>query len=159
VNDIKLWDWEKKKRTMLRYIKSGDIFCFQYDENIYCFGRIISRLDIGTVAEIFDYTSNSPAISKADIENTNRMFYPVNLDIYSLFDRKIEGEWRIIGHQENFVPTDADSLFFWYGLVPYYKIDVYGNQVTISEEETKNLQRFGFQGDIHIKDMVKAYLD
>ena len=32
---IKIWGWEKKPRTMLRYLKIGDIFCFQYDEHTY----------------------------------------------------------------------------------------------------------------------------
>lgn len=27
---VKIWGWDKKKRTMLRFIKPGDIFCFQY---------------------------------------------------------------------------------------------------------------------------------
>ncbi len=29
---IKLWDWEKKERTQMRYLKRGDIFCFTYDK-------------------------------------------------------------------------------------------------------------------------------
>ncbi len=35
---IKIWGWEKKPRTMLRFLKSGDIFCFKYDDHTYCFG-------------------------------------------------------------------------------------------------------------------------
>ena len=162
MDSITLWGWEKKKRTMLRYIKAGDIFCFQYDENTYCFGRIISRLDIGTPSEIFDYTSDVPVISESDIVNAKRMFHPVNLDVYSLFDRKytdVMGEWRIIGNHENYVPIDADKIGFWFGgFPPRYKIDIFGNQSNISEIEAKDLQDFAVFGDIHIKDLVDEYL-
>ena len=41
---IKLWDWEKKPSTQMRYLKRGDIFCFVYDEHSYCFGRIIESV-------------------------------------------------------------------------------------------------------------------
>ncbi|EAR8131262.1 phosphotriesterase, partial [Salmonella enterica] len=28
---FKVWDWDKKLRTMLRFVKLGDIFCFKLD--------------------------------------------------------------------------------------------------------------------------------
>jgi len=73
---------------MRRYIKSGDIFCFQYNEDTYCFGRIISRLDIGTPAEIFDYVSGIPTISKEIIDNASRMFHPININVYGYFNSR-----------------------------------------------------------------------
>ena len=48
----------------------------------------------GTIAEIFDYTSDTPVISEESVKSASRLFYPINLDIYSLFDRKLEGEWH-----------------------------------------------------------------
>ena len=51
---ITLWDWDKKPRTMRRFIKRGDIFCFRYDDNRYCFGRIIELITVGGLVEIFD---------------------------------------------------------------------------------------------------------
>ena len=57
MNELTLWECDKKKRTMIRYIKPGDIFCFQYNESTYCFGRILSRLDIGTPSEYNQSTS------------------------------------------------------------------------------------------------------
>lgn len=62
-----LWGWDKKKRTMLRFIKPGDIFCFQYAENTYGFGRVLSRMDIGNIVEIFDFISDQPIISEKNI--------------------------------------------------------------------------------------------
>jgi hypothetical protein len=88
MDNFKIWGWEKKKRTMIRFIKPGDIFCFQFNETVCCFGRILTRLKYGTIAEVFDYISNTPEITHADIAGSGRMFHPVNLDVYSLFDRK-----------------------------------------------------------------------
>jgi hypothetical protein len=158
MNRLTLWEWDRKKRTMLRYIKAGDIFCFQYDEDTCCFGRIISRLNIGTPAEIFDYVSDTPVISEEIINSANRLFHPVNLDIYTLFDRKTVGEWRIIGSYDNFTPINVDDVFFTFGVAPCKKIDVFGNETIISKEEVKTIQRFSFLQETHIKELVKANL-
>ena len=157
MSELVLWEWEKKKRTMIRFIKPGDIFCFQYNENTYCFGRIIWRLHkSGTPAEIFDYFSDTPSISEKIINSVNRMFPPINLDIYTLFDKKLMGEWRIIGCYANYTPENVDDVFFTYGLAPYKKMDVYGNETIITKEEAKSLQDFTYLNDTHIKELVKA---
>lgn len=155
-----LWGWEKKERTMLRYIKPGDIFCFQYAENSYGFGRILSRIDIANIVEIFDFMSEEPIISEKDIEESGRMFRPVDLDFYSLFDRKIEGEWRIIGHQKNYIPVNIDNVYFTYGIADSCKkVDICGNKISISEEEAQGLPRLSMMGDFIIKQLVKESLE
>lgn len=159
MSELVLWNWEKKKRTLLRYIEAGDIFCFQYNTSIYCFGRILARLDIGTPAEIFDYISNAPTITEKDIEKTARMFHPVNLDVYTLFDRRLMGDWRIIGKCRSFQLESVENAFFTYGVAPYRKIDISGNKFIITKEEAKNLQSFGFFNDIHIKKLIKAKIN
>lgn len=63
-NDIKFWGWDKKKRTMQRFVKNGNIFCFQLDDNRYCFGRIIAKLLVGHVAELFGFLSPRPEITE-----------------------------------------------------------------------------------------------
>lgn len=159
MGEFDLWGWEKKKRTMLRFIKPGDIFCFQYAENTYGFGRVISRMDVGNIVEIFDFISEHPIISEMDIAESRRMFYPVNLDLYSLFDRKAEGEWRIIGHQENYVPVNMDNVYFTYGIAKSCKkVDIHGNKISISEEEARGIPRLSLIGDYHIKELVKSQL-
>ena len=60
----------KEKRTMLRFIKPGDIFCFKYNEETYRFGRIVSKIWTGHVSEIFDYVSSVPQISEKDIKQS-----------------------------------------------------------------------------------------
>ncbi|MEK4424953.1 Imm26 family immunity protein [Solibacillus sp. FSL K6-1523] len=159
MGEFVLWGWEKKKRTMLRFIKPGDIFCFQYAENIYGFGRVLARMDVGNIVEIFNFISEYSTISKENIEESGRMFHPVNLDLYSLFDRKTEGEWRIIGHEENYVPVNVDNVYFTYGVArSCKKVDIYGNTISISEEEARDLPRLSILGDYHIKQLVKSKL-
>ena len=99
---------------MLRYIKIGDIFCFKFDDHTYRFGRIMAK-EIFHIAEIFDYASEQPVISEADILGAGRLT-AIPLDTYSLFDRRTEGEWRIIGHQENYTPEHAEDIWFSWGI-------------------------------------------
>ena len=82
---------------MLRFIKLGDIFCVKLNDKKYIFGRIISKLFFGRVAEIFNYVSSTPEIKVEYIDSSKRMFAPIVLDSYTLFDRKTEKEadWRI----------------------------------------------------------------
>lgn len=160
MSELIFWNWDKKQRTMLRNIKAGDIFCFQYNADTYCFGRIISRLKNGTPAEIFDYVSNTPSISKEVLENVGRMFHPINLDIYALFDRRQMGDWRMIGKDKDFKPVNVENIFFAYGIgAPYKKIDVYGNTTIITKEEAKDMPHFGFLNDFHIKELVKSKIN
>ena len=97
MNDFKFWGWDKKPRTMLRFIKPGDIFCVKLNDKKYIFGRIISKIFFGRVAEIFNYVSSTPEIKVEYIDSSKRMFAPILLDSYTLFDRKTEKEadWRI----------------------------------------------------------------
>ncbi|PIT58695.1 immunity 26/phosphotriesterase HocA family protein [Snodgrassella alvi] len=157
MGDFKLWGWDKKPRTMLRFIKAGDIFCFKLDEQRYCFGRIIIKIFIGHVAELFDNISNSPDISEAEIKQARRLIEPVILDSYSLFDRKSEGEWRIIGHQQNYVPTDMNGVYFTYGEEPWCKkMDIWENEIPISGKEAESLPRVAPLGDYNIrKELLK----
>ncbi|PIT55385.1 immunity 26/phosphotriesterase HocA family protein [Snodgrassella alvi] len=157
MSDFKLWSWDKKPRTMLRFIKAGDIFCFKLDEQRYCFGRIIIKFMVGHVAELFDNISNSPAISEAEIKQAQRLIEPVILDSYSLFDRKSEGDWRIIGHQQNYVPTDMDGVYFTYGVQQWCKkVDIWGNKIPISEKEATSLPDVAPLGDYNIrKELLK----
>ena len=110
---IKIWGWEKKPRTMLRFLKIGDIFCFKYDDYTFCFGRIMADV-MFHIVEIFDYISDQPVISEEDILGANRLLV-TPLDTYSLFDRRSEGEWRIIGHQEDYVPPEIRKTFGSFG--------------------------------------------
>ncbi|POA89980.1 Imm26 family immunity protein [Pseudomonas protegens] len=89
---FKFWDWDKK-RTMLRFIKAGDIFCFQISDNKFWVGRIISKVSIGHSAEIFNHFSNAPYTSEKSIASLRKPLLHLTLDPHSLFDKKISGGW------------------------------------------------------------------
>ncbi|CNH96702.1 putative cytoplasmic protein [Yersinia aldovae] len=157
---IKLHGWNKKARTMLRFIKPGDIFCFKLDDGKYCFGRIISKIVTGHVAEIFDYISSIPEVSEEEILNSKRLVEPIILDSYTLFDKKLEGEWRIIGSQNDYIPKDVSNIYFSYGVAnSCKKVDIYDNETSITELESKGIPRLSPRSDLYIRELVINALD
>ena len=148
---IKLWSWEKKPRTMLRYLKIGDIFCFRYDDHTYRFGRIMARVIIHIV-EVFDYASDQPVISEEQVLSAGHLLV-TPLDTYSLFDRKSEGEWRIIGRQEDYVPPEdaGDYWFSWGDRSAARKSNVFDETVFIGQEEWQALPPLSPGGDYDVR--------
>ena len=147
---IKIWGWEKKPRTMLRFLKIGDIFCFKYDDHTYRFGRIMAHV-IFHIVEIFGFVSDKPLITEADILTANRLLV-TPLDTYSLFDGKSEGEWRIIGHQEDYTPENAENIWFSWGIASgCRKSNPLDQTVFISEEEWEALPHLSPGGDYDVK--------
>lgn len=154
---IKIWGWEKKPRTMLRYIKIGDIFCFRFDDHTYRFGRVMAKV-VFHIVEIFDYASDQPVISEDDILGADRLL-AIPLDTYSLFDRRTEGEWRIIGHQDNYTPEHAEDIWFSWGIGSgCRKSDIFDNTVYISEEEWRALPSLSPHGDYFVKRQIENKL-
>lgn len=154
MGNFKFWEWDKKPRTMLRFIKQGDIFCFNLGVEAYRFGRIMAETTVGHVAEIFDITLSVASITEYEIENAKRACYPVVIDTYSLFDKKIEkhSDWRIIGHQDNYMPEKVDDVYFAFGADPFCKKkDIWGNVSDISKDEWDSLPKLSPKGDFYIK--------
>ena len=161
MSDFKFWGWDKKPRTMLRYVKPGDIFCFKLDDKKYCFGRIISKITMGHVAEIFNYISSLPEITEHDILNTHRLTKLIILDTYTLFDKKIEegSDWRIIGHQDNFSPINVENTYFTYGVGnSCWKVDVFNNEEPIQEKEKSKYQPLTSRRNMYIKELVLSLI-
>lgn len=155
---LKIWGWNKKERTMIRFIKNGDIFCFKMDENAYCFGRIIAKVDFGHLAEIFDYVSEEPDITIERLEKVSRIMAPIVLDSYSLFDKRLVGEWRIIGHQEDYIDPDFNNIYLTFGIGnDWKKIDLYGNITEISADEHLKYIPASPLGDYLIKSMIQQH--
>ncbi|MCX4300112.1 MAG: immunity 26/phosphotriesterase HocA family protein [Lachnospiraceae bacterium] len=160
MSKIKIWGWNKKKRTMIRYIKPGDIFCFELSEQKYCFGRIIAKTIVGHIAEIFDYISSDTIIDTEIIEKSSRLMPLIILDSYTLFDYKISGDWRIIGHQENYTPNDVNGIYFSYGTgEECKKVDVFGNETSIPESDKNNYTWLAPQCNEYIKELVLKHLE
>ena len=104
------------------------------------------------IVEIFDYASGQPVISEEDILGASRLLV-TPLDTYSLFDRKSEGEWRIIGRQEDYAPPeDAKDIWFAWGIGPgCRKSNVLDQTVPISEKEWEVLPHLSPGGDYDVK--------
>ncbi|EPS9066835.1 hypothetical protein AHYW_002445 [Providencia manganoxydans] len=159
MSDFKFWGWDKKPRTMLRFVKPGDIFCFQLESDTYGFGRIISKITTGHVAEIFDITSKTPTINSSEIISATRKLPPIILDTYSLFDKKIEkgSDWRVIGNQKDYIPTNVDDIYFTFGVDDSCKKkDIFDNTYSISQEESTKYPRLSPFGDYDIKKLLGA---
>ena len=60
MNNLKILGWNKKPKTLYRYIKEGDIFAFQIKVDLFDFGRILAKNPLGVSAEIFDIFSSNP---------------------------------------------------------------------------------------------------
>lgn len=130
MSDYKFWGWDKKPRTMLRFVKPGDIFCFKLDEDRYCFGRIITLMTVGHLSELFDIIKKSPGITELEISNAR----------------------RIIEHQVNYNPKNLNGIYFALGIGDSCKKkDCYGNDFLISESEWKTLPKLSPKGGFDIK--------
>ncbi|WP_420917861.1 phosphotriesterase [Pseudomonas syringae] len=141
---VKYYSLAKNPKTLLRNIKSGDIFCFSVNGK-YRIGRIMTQNSLGHVAEIFDQVLDTPDVSK--LVSMKRLGRPVILDSYGLFDRKIEGDWRIVAHHEDYIPHD-EPVRFTSGIASgCKKIDIFDNEEAIAESEAKKLPDYSPMGE------------
>lgn len=156
MSNIKFWGWDKKPRTMRRFVKPGDIFCFHVDDEHYLFGRIMTKIITGHVAEIFNFISTTPEITEEKIYNAKRIISPIVIDTYSLFDRKEENsDWRIIGHQNDYMPNNVENIYFTYGIGnSCKKVDVFGNETPICETEAEKIPWLSPLGDFDVKEIL-----
>ncbi|KEA50954.1 phosphotriesterase [Mangrovibacter sp. MFB070] len=159
MSNIKFWEWDKKPRTMLRFVKPGDIFCFSLGDGKYYFGRIISKSIVGHIVEIFNFISEENKINQDIIESAHRLIPPFVLDSYLLFDKKYEkdADWRIIGHQSNYTPSGVDNIYFSYGLGDgCKKVDVFGNEFPITEKEASVLPPLSPHSSYHVRKLMES---
>ncbi|HEI8503233.1 TPA: immunity 26/phosphotriesterase HocA family protein [Serratia marcescens] len=154
MNKLEFWGWEKKPRTMLRFIKPGDVFCFKLTDEKYGFGRIISKVSIGHSAEIFDAFSKEPKVPDDLFSNPQIGSHPIILDAYSLFDKKISGEWRIIGHQEGLAKKFENTYFVYGALGNRKKVDMYGNSENVSDKDSERYPPYMPSNDMHVRKLL-----
>jgi len=151
---IKKYDWKKNQRTPLGKIKTGDIFFFENSPGEFYLGRIMAKNSLGHFAEIFTPPTNDPAI--IELDKVKRIREPIILDSYSLFDKKSEGNWKIIANQEDYTTPTDEPIRFAYGLGPTRtQIDISGNKEKISEKEARSLPAYSPMGDLDIKEYLK----
>lgn len=157
MNKLKIHGWNAKPRTMLRYIKPGDIFLFRLNEERFGVGRVLSKIDLGHVVEFFHEVLEQPVVDSDVVRRAHRVGAPIIIDSYSLFDKKLEGDWRIVAHQENFSPLGNEGTYFAYGAGnSWKKVDIFGNEEPISESEAKKLVPYSPRGDFEVKEMLTS---
>lgn len=159
MSQLKIWGWNKKPRTMLRYIRPGDLFCLRLDEGKYAFGRIVSKIFGGHVAEFFDFFSPAPDAAISSLGGAKATLSPTLIDAYSLFDKKVEegSDWRIIGCQENYVPVDLDDVYFVYGLEGLCKkIDIFDRETAASVFDQMKYPRLSPLGDHDVRQLLRS---
>ncbi len=90
----------------------GDIFSLKLNNGEFAFGRCISEISLGHIVEIFNYFSEENKFNTTFTEQ--RLFEPIPIDTWGLFGRrKKEGNWQVIGHEENFIPKNVEHLRYW----------------------------------------------
>lgn len=152
MSSFKIYGWDKKVKTSLRNIKVGDVFCFALGEQKYGVGRIMTRNSLGHVAEIFNQVLNSPMVSSISFD---RLGDPIILDSYSLFDRKAEGDWRVVAHQENYSPSAEEPVRFVYGVADNVKlVDIFDNETSCSGEG-RDYPLYSPMGDEEVREHFK----
>lgn len=167
VDDDILADFEEKeikqvilkesKRSKRQKPKPGDIFCFRLDETQFGFGRIVSQIFIGLVVEIFDYFSKQPVFDYSRLGQ--RLIDPIIIDGFSLFERMLEGDWRIIGSISDYTPGEELQKFrFVFGDPVLRAVDIFNNRNPISPKDAEGLPRCSLFGDFHVKELVKEAL-
>lgn len=106
---LKIFDWQKEK-TLYRYIKSGDIFCYQISEKLYGYGRIIAKNYWSATVEIFDYFTQKPADFDFEKNNDYPVLFKCILDCVTLFQAKLESDWRIIAQDPNYINKNPKEI-------------------------------------------------
>lgn len=130
MNSLKIYGWGKKVKTSLKNIKPGDVFCFALGEKNYGVGRIMTRNSLGHVVEVFNQVLSVPIVESIAFD---RLGDPIIIDSYSLFDRKSEGDWRVVAYQENYTPSTEESVRFVYGVAGNVKlVDIFDNETPCS---------------------------
>lgn len=150
---FKVFNWDEKVRTSLKKIKVGDIFCFVIEGKGYGVGRIMAPNSLGHVAEIFDQILISPVVDSVFF---SRLGDPVILDSYSLFDRKTEGDWRVVAYQENYQPSTEEGVRFVYGVADNVKlVDIFDNETAFTGGEGA-YPSYSPMGDKDVKDLLRG---
>lgn len=137
----------------------GDVFAYKLDDRRYGFGRIIVKVSIGAIAEIFDHFSSQPVFDHGSKKEW--LIPPVPIDCYSLLEIGDMGDWPIIERQPAFVPGEHfSSLRYVYGVPPYALVttDIFGNNRPIDVAEAKGLPEYSAYNDFRFKKMILARL-
>jgi Immunity protein 26 len=147
------------KRKNRNKINPGDVFAFKFDNTTYGFGRIVSRIIDGHIAEIYNYFAKEPKLDL--MASYERFMPPVILNAYGLFQLKQDGDWGFIGTTPGYVPDAeiAKTRFAWGSPRDQKAIDICDKSVPISDSEAASLPRAQPWGDYLVKEYIKNSLN
>ncbi|MBX8827214.1 Imm26 family immunity protein [Ochrobactrum sp. SFR4] len=154
VQEIKIKTGKRQKRVKPAI---GDIFSFKVADELYAFGRLVSELRAGTIAEIFNYTSTQPILDPSF--TVEWLIKPVLLNSFILLDQKSEGQWDIISKDPDYKPDKRfkDVFFSWKDYKNEHKLEgVFEQGVTTDEETAQKYPRYVTANDAKIREMVVA---
>lgn len=110
---MKIFNWEKN-RTLYRYLKNGDLFCFKIADKLFGYGRIIAKNKLGATVGVFDLFTSSP-VEPFNYKNAGNypILFKTVLDCHTLFESKLESDWRIIAQDPDYqdpIPSEITSI-------------------------------------------------
>jgi len=139
--------------------KVGDIFCLEMQNGEFAFGRCLSKVSIGHMVEIFDYFSTEPKFKPSAV--IERLFHPIVIDSWSVLRRRKsyrEGNWNVIGFDEEFSPNPDEDTFFTYGTGPTRKkVNIFDKEWDISLEESLKYPYYSPRSNGALLEMIKEY--
>lgn len=147
------------KRKKRQKVTPGDIFAYKLEDGRFGFGRIVTNVSVGSIAEVFDYFSNQPIFDHS--KKKKWLIPPVPIESYGLLEIGSIGDWRIIEHDPEFRPGDEfKSLLYVYGSPPnaLTATDIYGNRKAISEKDAVGLPRYYGHDDVNFKKLIESQL-
>ena len=108
---MKIFNWEKNK-TLYRYLKNGDLFCFKIADKLFGYGRIIAKNKLGaTVGILICLLQVQLSYSIIKMLEITPILFKTVLDCHTLFESKLESDWRIIAQDPNYQdPTPSEIL-------------------------------------------------
>lgn len=143
-------------------LQSGDILSFELEPNKYGFAKVIGKLRLGDVIEIYDYFSEDPNDYKEAL-NHSLLFRPTVIDGHSLFWKRREGNWALMERNNDFHLSEEEkaSYKFRYGVKGLYKlIDLnWSDYPDVSQEEAEKYPMYAIEGDGNIKGRINFLLN
>lgn len=156
--EVKQVTIKTSKRAKRQKAKPGDIFSYRLDDGRYGFGRILSLVSIGAIAEFFDYSASQPVFDYSRIGTW--LIPPLSINTHSLFEAPVEGEWRIIGHTADFTPGERyKDVRFVYGGPDWTAVDVFGKNQSVSADVAARYPAYSSRRDRNVKNDIEKYLD
>ncbi|RSZ58704.1 hypothetical protein HF313_08120 [Massilia atriviolacea] len=155
--EVKQVNIKTAKRPKRQKAKPGDIFSYKRDDGRYGFGRIVTLVSVGAVAEFFDYTASQPVFDYSKINTW--LIPPLTISTYALFEAQGEGEWRVIGHTADFAPDERHmGLRFSYGDPVWMAVDIFDKEEPVSAAVAGRYPSYSARRDRNVKNDIQKYL-